>query len=102
MTVLHAVAMSGGLDNGTAEVSQFLELLRERERMQRAMERIKILLARSAVLSAERAGATPEAMPQLIELAGEAHAARLWAKSPICASSPPTASRRRSPRSKPR
>ena len=77
ITVLHAVAMSGGLDNGTAEVSQFLELLRERERMQRAMERIKILLARSAVLRAERAGATPEAIPRLIELAGKANAARL-------------------------
>jgi protein involved in polysaccharide export with SLBB domain len=77
MTVLHAVAMSGGLDIGTAEVSQFLELVRERERMQRAVERIKILLARSAVLKAERAGATPEAPPRLIELAGEAHAAQL-------------------------
>lgn len=77
LTVLHAVAMSGGMDNGTAEVSQFLELLRERERMQRSMERIKILLARSTVLRAERAGATPEATPRLIELAGEAHAARL-------------------------
>ena len=102
MTVLHAVAMSGGLDNGTAEVSQFLELLRERERMQEAPERIKILLARSAVLSAERAEPRPRRCRSSSSWPERRTPHGSWAKSPICASSPPTASRRRSPRSKPR
>ena len=81
MIVLHAVALSGGLEGGIgSDVSQFLESTREGERQQKATERLKKLLARSAVLKAERTKGTPELTPRLMSLAGEAQAKALIAE----------------------
>lgn len=76
-TVLHALALSGGLEGGAWEFSQIMETLRESEKLQRSAERLKKLLARRAVLQAEREGKQPVAPTRLIELAGEKQAKAL-------------------------
>jgi polysaccharide biosynthesis/export protein ExoF len=79
MTVLHAIALAGGFEGASADVMQYLEAMRETERVQKTVERLKILLARSAVLMGERLGQQTESSPRLIELAGAAAAEALLA-----------------------
>jgi polysaccharide biosynthesis/export protein ExoF len=77
--VLHAIALAGGFEGASADVMQYLEAMRETERVQKTVERLKILLARSAVLMGERLGQQAEASPRLIELAGATAAEMLLA-----------------------
>ena len=79
MTILHAVALSGGFDGSSADVMQYLEAIRETERVQRGAERLKRLLARSTVLRAERLGQPIETPASLVELAGMSGAEALLA-----------------------
>lgn len=58
MTVLHAVANSGVFDNAKGDVYVRMELMRERERQQKARGKLQTLLARHQVLQAELAGET--------------------------------------------
>ena len=55
MTVLHAIALARGLESTAADVSQFLETMRENERLQKSVVRLRKLLVRSTVLKTERA-----------------------------------------------
>lgn len=74
MTVLHAVAMSGGLDlNGAVGLSN-IDAMREREKAARSSDRLRRLLAKQAWLKSETektALATPQ---RLIDIAGAATA----------------------------
>jgi exopolysaccharide production protein ExoF len=77
MTVLHAVALAGGLDRGAKEAWQQVEVTREMERLQRLLERAKRLIARATVLKAERGNAVPPTPAELVELVGKREAASL-------------------------
>jgi polysaccharide biosynthesis/export protein ExoF len=79
MTVLHAIALAGGFEGASADVMQYLEAMRETERVQKTVERLKVLLARQAVLMGEHLGQPVEVPPRLIELAGAAGAETLLA-----------------------
>lgn len=70
MTVLHAIARTSASDEQRGDVYVTLERLRERERLQKAREKLRPLLAREAVLTAERDGRDPETPERLIELLG--------------------------------
>jgi UDP-glucose-4-epimerase GalE len=74
MTVLHALALAGGLDRASVEPWQKIEAIRTIQRRGGAAESILKLLARVAVLRAERDGTTPKAPLQLKELVGAAQA----------------------------
>jgi exopolysaccharide production protein ExoF len=76
MTVLHALALAGGLKEREAETWQRVEFGREVERLQRTLDRAKRLIARTAVLQSERDGKSvpPDA---LSSLAGKAVSASL-------------------------
>jgi len=76
-TVLHAVALAGGLDRATLEPWQRIEAVRETGRRQGAIERSARLLARSAVLKAEQEGTNPEPPRRLIDLIGEDESRKL-------------------------
>jgi len=77
MTVLHAIALSGSLEGGPSELSQVMETMREREKLERSEEHLKRLLARAAVLRAEREGRPAVAPGRLVELTGEKQAGAL-------------------------
>ena len=82
MTVLHAIALAGGLESTAADVSQFLETMRENERLQKSVVRLRKLLVRSTVLKTERtegAGA-PEISTRLLDLASHSEAEGLIAE----------------------
>ena len=79
MTVLHAIALAGGFEGASADVMQYLEAMRETERVQKTVERLKVLLARKAVLIGERLGQQAETSPLLIELVGATAAETLLA-----------------------
>jgi polysaccharide biosynthesis/export protein ExoF len=72
MMVLHAVALAGGLDTARhGTTSQLIEGVREVERIQKASDQMKRLIARRARLEMERTGRSPLVMPpQLVSLAG--------------------------------
>ncbi len=69
MTVLHALALAGGLRQAEPEVWQNVENGREVERLQRSLERVKRLLARTSVLRDER-DAPASAQPKMVSLSG--------------------------------
>ncbi|WP_164987705.1 polysaccharide biosynthesis/export family protein [Bradyrhizobium betae] len=75
MTVLHAIALAGGLDRGTNEPWQKIEAVREIQKRSGAVDAMLKLLARAAVLKAERDGADPKIPPRLLELVGSTEAA---------------------------
>ena len=79
MTVMHAIALAEGLDGAGADFSRAAESIRERERLDRAVKHLHALLARQAVLVAERDGRPPVA-PRLVTLAGQSMAQELMAK----------------------
>lgn len=70
MTVLHAVALAGGLERAAAEPWARMEAVRETGKRQAAIDRTTRLMARVAVLKAEYAGSQTETPPQLVELVG--------------------------------
>src|SRR5262249_5365008 len=70
MTVLHAVALAGGLERPSAEPWQRMEAVRETGRKHGAIERTIRLMARVAVLKSEYAGAQPETPSRLVRMVG--------------------------------
>ncbi len=79
MTVLHAIALSDGLEGKGAELSRSFEVIRERERLDKAMDNLKRLLARRAVLRSERDSNQPADTRGVEEIAGREGAATLMA-----------------------
>ncbi|RWX70973.1 hypothetical protein EN780_01715 [Mesorhizobium sp. M4B.F.Ca.ET.089.01.1.1] len=77
MTILHAIALAGGLDRGDSQPWQKIEAVRETQKRSGAIDQMSKLLARTAVLKAERDGTEPKIPRQLLELAGETEAANL-------------------------
>lgn len=77
MTVLHAIALAGGLDRGTNDPWQKIEAVREVQKRGGAIDAMLKLLARAAVLKAEREGATVKIPPRLLELVGSTEAANI-------------------------
>jgi len=77
MTVLHAIALAGGLDRGANEPWQKIEAVREIQKRSGAVDAMLKLLARAAVLKAEREGAEAKIPPRLLELVGSTEAANL-------------------------
>lgn len=68
LTVLHAVALAGGLDRAQGWTA--VEAARESVELQVAAKRLRSLLARTAVLHAERDRAAVKVPDRLIKLAG--------------------------------
>ncbi|RVC71002.1 hypothetical protein EN759_01690 [Mesorhizobium sp. M00.F.Ca.ET.038.03.1.1] len=77
MTILHAVALAGGLNQSSSEPWQQIEAVRETQKRSGAIDAMVKLLARAAVLEAERDGTAPKIPSQLLELAGPTEAANL-------------------------
>ncbi|RWG45618.1 MAG: hypothetical protein EOQ62_17370 [Mesorhizobium sp.] len=77
MTILHAIALAGGLDRAESEPWQKVEAVRETQKRSGAIDTMLKLLARAAVLKAERDGTAPKISRQLLELAGATEAANL-------------------------
>ncbi|MBR0900647.1 polysaccharide biosynthesis/export family protein [Bradyrhizobium tropiciagri] len=77
MTVLHAMALAGGLDRGTSEPWQKIEAVREILKRSASADAMLKLLARVAVLKAERDGTEPKIPLRLIEMAGATEAANM-------------------------
>lgn len=71
LTPLHAIALAGGLKQEAVEGWQQVETGRELVELQRSLDRIKRLVARTFVLKAERDGAKAE-IPELASLVGKA------------------------------
>jgi protein involved in polysaccharide export with SLBB domain len=74
ITVFHAVALAGGLDCATLGTWQGVEGVRAIEKRQGSIDHLIRLLARAAVLKAERDRMPLKAPARLIELAGETRA----------------------------
>ncbi|MGX9574038.1 polysaccharide biosynthesis/export family protein [Mesorhizobium sp. f-mel] len=77
MTILHAIALAGGLDRAESEPWQKIETVRETQKRSGAIDAMLKLLARAAVLKAERDSTAPTIPRQLLELAGATEAANL-------------------------
>ncbi|PBB16796.1 polysaccharide biosynthesis/export family protein [Mesorhizobium sp. WSM4313] len=77
MTILHAIALAGGLDPGASEPWQKIEAVRETQKRSGVIDVMAKLLARSAVLKAERDSTQPKIPAQLLELVGVTEAANL-------------------------
>jgi polysaccharide biosynthesis/export protein ExoF len=71
MTVLHAVALAGGIERGTGNVSELIQGVQEMERMRKSNDDLKRLIARRTRLEAQRDGVELRPSAQLVELAGE-------------------------------
>lgn len=76
-TVLHAIAMAGGLDRGANDPWSKVEAVREYQKRSGAADTIVKLMARDAVLKAERDGKTPKIPLRLMELVGATEAIHL-------------------------
>lgn len=70
MTVMHAIALSDGLDTAYADFSRASESIRERERRDKSARQIQLLLARQAALAGERDGREAEVPERLVEIVG--------------------------------
>jgi exopolysaccharide production protein ExoF len=79
MTVLHVLALAGGLDldRGSNDPWQKIEAVREIQKRSGATDSMLKLLARLAVLRAERDSITPKIPPRLLKLVGSTEAASL-------------------------
>lgn len=78
MTVLHAVALAGGVREQVAETWQRVEFGREVERLQRFLDKSKRLMARTVVMQAERDGADVR-QDDVARIVGKAQASSLVA-----------------------
>jgi exopolysaccharide production protein ExoF len=76
-TVLHAIALAGGLDRGTSDPWQKMETVREIHKRTGAAGAMLKLIARAAVLKAERDETTPKIPLRLMELVGATEATNL-------------------------
>ncbi|WP_439923021.1 polysaccharide biosynthesis/export family protein [Nitrobacter sp. JJSN] len=76
-TVLHAIAMAGGVDRGASDPWSKVEAVREIQKRSGAADSVVKLIARDAVLKAERDGAAPKVPLRLMELVGATAATRL-------------------------
>jgi exopolysaccharide production protein ExoF len=76
-TVLHAIAVAGGIDRGTSDPWQKLEAVREIQKRSGAAGALMKLIARATVLKAEHDGTAPKAPPRLMELVGATEATSL-------------------------
>jgi protein involved in polysaccharide export with SLBB domain len=76
-TVLHAIAVAGGLDRGTSDPWQKVEAVREIQKRSGAADTLTKLIARATVLKAERDGKTPNVPLRLMELVGAREASSL-------------------------
>lgn len=76
-TVLHAIAVAGGLDRGTSDPWQKVEAVREIQKRSGAAGALMKLIARATVLKAERDGKTPKIPLRLMELVGATEATSL-------------------------
>jgi protein involved in polysaccharide export with SLBB domain len=79
MTVLHVIALAGGLDRdrGSNDPWQKIEAVRTIEKRSASIDSMLKLLARQAVLRAERDGSTPKIPAKLVKLVGPTEAASL-------------------------
>lgn len=77
MTILHAIALAGGLDRGASEPWQKIETAREIQKRSGTVEAMLKLLARGAVLKAERDGTSPKIPLRLVEMVGATEATNL-------------------------
>jgi polysaccharide biosynthesis/export protein ExoF len=73
LTALHAVALAGGLRQSDGDAWQNVEARREVATLEKSLEKVKRLVARTTVLKAERDGSTP-AISQVVSLAGPSDA----------------------------
>src|ERR1700733_9803829 len=76
-TVLHAIAVAGGLDRGTSDPWQKVEAVREIQKRSGAADTLTKSIARATVLKAERDGKTPNVPLRLMELVGAREASSL-------------------------
>jgi protein involved in polysaccharide export with SLBB domain len=76
-TVLHAIALAGGLDRGANDTWQKIETVREIQKRSGAAGALLQLIARAAVLKAERDRTAPKIPPRLMELVGAKEATGL-------------------------
>jgi protein involved in polysaccharide export with SLBB domain len=79
MTVLHAIALAGGIerDRTSNDTWQKIEAVRTIEKRSSSLDSLLKLLARQAVLRAERDGTTPRPPALLVKLAGPIEAASI-------------------------
>jgi protein involved in polysaccharide export with SLBB domain len=70
MTVLHAVALAGGLERTPNEPWQRMEAVRETGRRHGAIERLTRLMARVAVIKSEHSGTQPQVPVGLARMVG--------------------------------
>jgi protein involved in polysaccharide export with SLBB domain len=77
MTVLHAIALAGGLDRPATDPRQKIEAVRAIQKRSGAVDAMLKLVARAAVLKAERDGTTPRVPLKLLELVGATEARNL-------------------------
>jgi len=78
MTVLHALALAGGIDTKAgSEPWQKIEMVREISKRSGSLESMTDLLVREAVLKSERDKIAPKAATQLVGLVGEERASRM-------------------------
>ena len=78
MTILHAIALAGGLDRSASEPWQKIEAVREIQKRRGTVLVLLNLLARAEVLKAERDGTEPKIPLRLLELVGATEAANLF------------------------
>lgn len=76
-TVLHAIAMAGGLDRGASDPWSKVEAVREIQKRSGAADSVVKLIARESVLKGERDGTAPKVPLRLMELVGATAATRL-------------------------
>jgi polysaccharide biosynthesis/export protein ExoF len=76
-TVLHAIALAGGIDRGAGDPWQKVEAVREIQKRSGAAGTTMKLIARDAVLKAERDKTDPKIPLRLVELAGVTEATSL-------------------------
>ncbi|MFI5013259.1 MAG: polysaccharide biosynthesis/export family protein [Hyphomicrobiales bacterium] len=74
MTVLHVVALAGGLDRSSTEPWEAVESVRQTHQAQRSLATMARALARRAVLQAERDGAPVPQARQLVMILGDVEA----------------------------
>ena len=75
ITVLHAIALAGGLERPAEETWRAIEAVQEGTKVENARTTVSRTLARVAVLRAERDGVPVSVPPRLVKLIGETEAA---------------------------
>jgi hypothetical protein len=74
MTILHSVALAGGIEHQTAESWQAIEAVREVTKVEHARSKVIRMLARLAALRAERNGTPVEVPARLVQILGNVEA----------------------------